>query len=290
MGSSGLKMHYLVSASLQQTPHNIPYDAHNSRFQQKERELLEWKGAFDLPEKSVHERLLDVYFHTFHPNFPIFNRGDFFRRLQEKSLSLLVLQAVYFLSATHCDMRLISDAGFSSRQEARLTFYKRAKALFDADYEADAIANMQALFLISFWWGGALDQKDTWHWLGAAISLAQSKGLHRSTKGSDLSAADQRLWKCIWWSIYVRDRHAASALGRPMRIHDDECDVEMLEESDFDDDVDSVKISGIETRELALYVIHMTRLSILRKFSCNAGFSKILTCAKLEELSGTHSP
>jgi hypothetical protein len=260
-------MHYPVSDSLQETAHNIPYDTHNAKFQQKERELLEWKGAFDLPEKAIHERLLDTYFQIFHPNHPIFNAGDFFRKYQEQRLSLLVLHAVYFLGATHCDMALIRNAGFSSRQEARLTFYKRAKALYDADYEADTIANVQALFLMSFWWGGALDQKDTWHWLGAAISLAQSKGLHRSTKGSHLSAADQRLWKRIWWSIYVRDRHAASALGRPMRIHDDDCDVEMLEESDFDDDTHSGRAYTINTRELALYVIHMTKLSVIRKHS-----------------------
>lgn len=177
---TSMKMHYPVSNALQETAHNIPYDAHNARFQQKERELLEWKGAFTVPEKGIHERLLKTYFQIFHPNHPIFNRDDFFRRLEEQRLSYIVLQAVYFLAATHCDMGLISDAGFSSRQEARLTFYQRARVLYDADYESDAVSNVQALFLISFWWGGALDQKDTWHWLGAAIGLAQSKGMHRS--------------------------------------------------------------------------------------------------------------
>lgn len=177
---ASIKMHYPVSQALEETAHNIPYDAHNAGFWQKERELLEWQGAFTVPEKTIHERLLEIYFEIFHPNYPIFNRDDFFSRQQDQSLPLLLLHAVYFLAATHCDMALISDAGFSSRQEARLTFYKRAKALYDADYESDAVANVQALFLISFWWGGALDQKDTWHWLGAAIGLAQSKGMHRS--------------------------------------------------------------------------------------------------------------
>jgi hypothetical protein len=173
-------MHYPVSNNLEERAHNIPYDAHNAKFQKKERELLEWQGAFTVPEKAIHERLLETYFQIFHPNHPIFDRNDFFRRQHDQGLSLLLLHAVYFLAATHCDIELISDAGFSSRQEARLTFYKRAKALYDADYETDAVANVQALFLISFWWGGALDQKDTWHWLGAAIGLAQSKGMHRS--------------------------------------------------------------------------------------------------------------
>lgn len=78
---------------------------------------------------------------------------------------------------------------------------------------------------------------------------------------------DRKLWKRIWWSIYVRDRHAATALGRPMRIHDDDCDVEMLDESDFDDDIDDERLYGISKRELAQYVIQMAKLSVICEFS-----------------------
>jgi hypothetical protein len=52
-----------------------------------------------------------------------------------------------------------------------------------------------------------------------------------------------------------------------MRIQDDDCDVEMLEESDFEDDKDSGQAYGITTTELALYVIQMTKLTVIRKFS-----------------------
>jgi hypothetical protein len=58
--------------------------------------------------------------------------------------------------------------------------YNRAKDLYDADYETDKITVSQALFLMSFWRAGPLLEKDTRHWLGAAISLAQTKGMHRS--------------------------------------------------------------------------------------------------------------
>jgi hypothetical protein len=70
--------------------------------------------------------------------------------------------------------------GYHDRQEARNEMYNRAKDLYDADYETDKITVSQALFLMSFWRGGPLLEKDTRHWLGAAISLAQTKGMHRS--------------------------------------------------------------------------------------------------------------
>lgn len=174
------KVHFPVSEHIQQTAKNIPYEARNIEFQEKELELLQWKGVFTTPHDSIADRLLQTYFETFHPNYPIVNRGEFSSQLETNSVSLLVLHAIFFIAVTHCESSLIIDAGFPSREAARLSFYQKAKALYDADYESDSISNIQALFLISFWWGGALDQKDTWHWLGAATGLAQSKGIHRS--------------------------------------------------------------------------------------------------------------
>jgi len=59
-------------------------------------------------------------------------------------------------------------------------FIKRAKILYDFDQEANSIKVIQALFLMSFWWGGPTEHKDIGHRLGSAITLAQARGLHRS--------------------------------------------------------------------------------------------------------------
>ncbi|RBR05707.1 hypothetical protein FVER53590_29976 [Fusarium verticillioides] len=69
--------------------------------------------------------------------------------------------------------------GFPNRYLAGLTFYRRAKALYDADYESDGIATVQAAILLSHRCDGPTEQKDTWHWLGIATGLAQSLGMHR---------------------------------------------------------------------------------------------------------------
>ncbi|KAK5001611.1 hypothetical protein LTR39_006911 [Cryomyces antarcticus] len=135
---------------------------------------------------------------------------------------------------------------------------------------------VQSLFLMSFHWTRPTDQKDTWHWLGATISLALTLGMHRSTRHSDMSSRDQRLWKKIWWSLFTEDKHAAAALGRPVHIRLKDCDVEPLEEADFEEDpAPHSQIFGVQQTEDVLYVIHLSRLSklvqrIIEK-SSNAG-------------------
>jgi hypothetical protein len=97
-----------------------------------------------------------------------------------------------------------------------------------------------------------------------------------------MNIRDRRLWKRIWWILYVsfrscfdrsklkngevRDRTASSSLGRPIRIRDEDCDVEPLEESDFEEDGDVDKtVFGTYTRFNVLYVITMTKLAVICK-------------------------
>lgn len=73
-----------------------------------------------------------------------------------------------------------------------------------------------------------------------AIVVAQGSGMHRSVENSQLSRADKRLWKRIWWTLFTRDRSVAVALGRPVNINTDDSDVEMLTEDDFIEDEDDM--------------------------------------------------
>lgn len=64
----------------------------------------------------------------------------------------------------------------------------------------------------------------------------------------------------------IRDRSDSAAVGRPMLIHDDDCDVEMLQESDFEEEAEDVpQIFGSTTRQHRLYIIEMAKLSVLRE-------------------------
>ncbi|CAI4219873.1 unnamed protein product [Parascedosporium putredinis] len=131
----------------------------------------------------------------------------------------------------------ITEAGRRVYNPAALTFYKRAKALYDANYEDDRVTIVQSLLLMGWYWEGPEDvTKNVFYWSRVATIVAQGSGMHRSVEQSQLNIADKRLWKRIWWTLFTRDRSVAVALGRPVHISLDDSDVEMLTEDDFIED------------------------------------------------------
>lgn len=143
-------------------------------------DFLNSVGAFSVPERKISDQLVKTFSDYVFPIFPIFDSADFLLQYDTGRLSLLSLNAVYLLAVTLCSDDLIAQAGFSNRFMARRTFHKRVKALYHLDFETDKIAIITSLFIISFCWNGLMDEKDMWHWLGAAIGLAQAQGMHRS--------------------------------------------------------------------------------------------------------------
>ena len=70
------------------------------------------------------------------------------------------------------------------------------------------------------------------HWLGVAISLAYTIGLHRADNYDTISPRPfsdtlRRMWKCLWWNIMYRETWTAFGFGRPMRVDSEDCDIAM---------------------------------------------------------------
>lgn len=142
---------------------------------------LQEQCAFKMPSKVISDELIRIFFRQCFPFCLVFDREDFSMKYESGRLSPLILQAIYFLAFIHCEDGLYQTAGFPNRHEASSVFYHRAKALYDANYESDTIANLQAVFILSQWWGTPTEQKYIWHWTGVATNLAQSLELHRSS-------------------------------------------------------------------------------------------------------------
>ncbi|KAF5578202.1 cutinase transcription factor 1 alpha [Fusarium pseudocircinatum] len=204
-------------------------------------DILHQRGAFLLPPRSLCDELIDAYFKWVHPIVPVINRTRFMRQYRDPKNppSLLLLQSVLLAGTRACNNPQLMDAN-GSTTPAALTFYKRAKALYDANYEDDRVTIVQSLLLMGWYWEGPEDvTKNVFYWSRVATIVAQGSGMHRSVEQSQLSRADKRLWKRIWWSLFTRDRSVAVALGRPVHINLDDADVEMLTEDDFiEDEVD----------------------------------------------------
>lgn len=106
--------------------------------------------------------------------------------------------------------------------------------LYDFDYEQDRVSLVQALLLLTYYYETPDDQKDTWHWMGVATSVAHTIGLHRNPDKANMDPRRIKLWKRIWWSTYMRDRLIALGMRRPTRIKDEDYDVPLLTLDDFE--------------------------------------------------------
>lgn len=88
--------------------------------------------------------------------------------------------------------------------------------------------------MLTYYYETPDDQKDTWHWMGVATSIAHTIGLHRNPDNTNLDSKRVKLWKRIWWSTYMRDRLIALGMRRPTRIKTEDFDVPMLTLDDFE--------------------------------------------------------
>lgn len=213
-----------------------------SRIPAEDLEYLWRKGALTLPEEPLRSILLKAHFDFVHPYMPLLDKSQFIRIVNTEDGSqgktgLLLFQAVMFSGTAFVGMEHLRAAGYASRKAARKAFFIKTRLLYDFDHEQDRMLLVQALLLMSYWYETPDDQKDTWHWMGVAISLSHTIGLHRNPAKSNMDPNRQKLWKRIWWSCYMRDRLVALGMRRPTRIKTEDCDVPMLTIEDFEIDI-----------------------------------------------------
>lgn len=118
-------------------------------------DILHQRGAFLLPPRVLCDELVEAYFKWISPVVPVINRSRFMRRYRDPDNppSLLLLQAVLLAGSRVCNNPQLMDAN-GSTTPAAMTFYKRAKALYDANYEDDRVTIVQALILMGWYWEG----------------------------------------------------------------------------------------------------------------------------------------
>ncbi|CAN9458347.1 unnamed protein product [Alternaria alternata] len=245
------------------------------------KKALQAEGAFSFPPAEVRLELFQAYFKWFHPHFPIIDEEEFWTEYREFNFSALLLQAMMFIGVIHCEESTLYRLGWGNRHRAKWFFYIRAKDIYDATFETNKIIVIQALFLMSFWRAGALLEKDARHWLGTAISLSETRALHRS--GGDTEESLTRVKRRLWWAIYVRERQCASALGLPCRIRDKDCDIEPLSSADFTSAF--VSSTSVEDRHrYTVYAISMVQLAVFLGRVVDAGYLPKRTLAPDERI------
>jgi hypothetical protein len=176
---------------------------------------------------------LTCYFTKIHPFYPIINRTWFAEKYKYSFVPPLLLNAMCFVACYHCEPCTIHRAGFSSSLQAKEAFYKDAKKLFYEEQEGDLLVTLQSCILLSFYGGQPRSALNCRTWLAMAATIAEELGIHSSTNKTKMNEADKSLLKIIWWTLVTRDAMTTAFFGRPQKICDQRCDVDMLNFEDF---------------------------------------------------------
>ncbi|KAH7419596.1 putative C6 transcription factor [Cadophora sp. MPI-SDFR-AT-0126] len=208
----------------------------SQRLDSFEIDILHQKGAFELPPRDVQDELISLFFTWVAPIVPVIQEADFLRRYRDplNSPSILLLQSI-FVSVSRFPRTALSNYGQECQQTDTKTFFKRAKALYDAGYEQDQVTIIQSLVLMGWYWHGPQDvtENGLFYYSRLAIAVAQECDMYRSAELTHLTHSERRLYKRIWWTLFTRDRTVTVAYGRPTSIWLDQSNVDSITEDDF---------------------------------------------------------
>ncbi|KAF2491264.1 hypothetical protein BU16DRAFT_566176 [Lophium mytilinum] len=192
---------------------------------------LRAKGVFSLPPSEVCDELLRCYFHHIHPILPILEADRLLNAYVDggvQKLNLLLIWSIFSVAVNYTRDEVCQRAGFQTRRDMKRAAFSRAKCMYDNGREQDKVVLVQSTLLMSFWYSDTEDRTESWHWIGIAISLAQTMGFHRNPdshqRNSRLSERQRHLWRRLWWCCLYRDRWQSFGMGRPMRIVIEDCD------------------------------------------------------------------
>ncbi|KAJ8100123.1 fungal-specific transcription factor domain-containing protein [Lipomyces tetrasporus] len=181
-----------------------------------------------LASVAVRDVLVDSYFRTFHPMYPILHEGTFRDQylrmdpIRKNCHWYMLLRMVLALGTLAASTRANNDD---------YSFYLSARERFSAEiYESGTIELLQILLLMVNYLQKRDKPNSSYTLLGLAMRMAVGLGLHRefsngSTSLSSHTAGKPRtaqpntlkmeIRRRVWWTLYLFDSGSSITFGRP---------------------------------------------------------------------------
>ncbi|MCJ1464608.1 hypothetical protein MMC07_003221 [Pseudocyphellaria aurata] len=193
---------------------------------------------YGLPVKSAANALVNTYFTTIHPSFPIIDQSFFSHQFEEyftmsenetfKDHSFITtLQIVFAISAVHAHR---TGAEWAGDDRDHLLYFARAQVLgMKIGMLSETVNHGQVqVFGLSGMYFMVTDQINrAWTTLALAIRCAQALGMHLQNTTPSLSDAAKEFRAHIWHAIVSLERVMTVMTSRPSMIHDRDCSVSL---------------------------------------------------------------
>ncbi|SPO43119.1 related to transcriptional activator acu-15 [Moesziomyces antarcticus] len=193
------------------------------------------------PPSDLADKLIDVFFARPNREYPIVNEAQFRHEYANcpelhKEPDWLAMCFCIFTVASPCVDDLRTRASSDDPLSRGMHWWQAAKTLiYRNSHERKPIRHIQSILLSTlFQLGLPISASASWLLLGAAIRLLLDVGAHRrqAAKKLGLSRLEEETIKRVFWVAYSLDREAASSLGRPIMLQDEDIDVELPVEID----------------------------------------------------------
>lgn len=162
-------------------------------------------------------KLIDGYFDNYHVTYPFVHEATFRAQYHEiiprpgQRAWQMMFNTVLALGAWCLNNR---EADLDDHLYHCAVSFGEDESMF----ESANLTFVQALVLLS-----NLSQKRNrpntgWNFLGLAIRMAISLGLHRELPEWDISLLHREMRCRVWWGLYLMDSGAATTFGRPILL------------------------------------------------------------------------
>ncbi|KFY76843.1 hypothetical protein V499_03621 [Pseudogymnoascus sp. VKM F-103] len=199
--------------------------------------------GIDLPQKKVTDFLLNKYIDSVHWFMMVFHEPTFREEYEEITRSrqappsrlgfVVLLAVISAMGARYCtaeEARKLFPA-LDLEQLKSILITKVQEHIFDV-FDRPEIEAVQICILLGSFYMYNAQPNLAFVVLGSGIKAAQAIGLHKEALYRPSSQVTREVQKRVWWALYVFDRFASIAWGRPCSINDIDCQVSSLETLD----------------------------------------------------------
>ena len=170
---------------------------------------------------SVMVELIDAYFVNYHSSYPFIHeatfRAQFYGQVaRPHGQAWQVLLNTILALGAWC----IGD----DNSELDITFYQEARRILQnmSVFETGNLTLVQALLLLSNYVQKRNKPNTGWNFLGLAVRMAMSLGLHKELPGWNISFLQREVRRRLWWGVYIFDSGAAKTFGRPILLPEED--------------------------------------------------------------------
>ena len=196
-----------------------PMESHNLHTEQlKAQQLLNPVAPSVVP--SIID-LINAYFLNYHTSYPFVHEATFKAQFyghipRPHGQAWQVLLNTILALGAWC----IGD----DSSELDITFYQEARSKLQnmSVFETGNLTLVQALLLLSNYAQKRNKPNTGWNFLGLAIRMSLSLGLHKEFPGWKISLLQREIRRRLWWGVYIFDSGAAKTFGRPILLPEED--------------------------------------------------------------------